>query len=82
MAERQGRRVLGPCNILTVREAVQELAMRHSVARAWMDAHGLIHLVAGRRRVIAGELAEAVRMEGADRQERPSRRWNLRRVHL
>lgn len=55
------RRAIGPCNILTVREAVRELGIRHADAVRWLEARNLIHLVAGRKRVIAGDLADAIR---------------------
>lgn len=53
-------RPLGPCNLLTLGEAIRELGVRHSDGRAWLIEHGLVRLVAGRRRVIAGELIEAI----------------------
>jgi hypothetical protein len=55
------RRAIGPCNILTVHEAVRELGIRHMDAVRWLEARKLIHMVAGRRRVIAGDLIEAIR---------------------
>lgn len=53
-------RPLGPCNLLTLAEAIRELGVRHADGRAWLIEHGLVRLVAGRRRVIAGELIEAI----------------------
>ena len=60
------RRAIGPCNILTVREAVRELGIRHADAIRWLEDRKLIRRVAGRRRVIAGDLAEAIRALAID----------------
>jgi len=57
----RSQRALGPCSILTVGEAVAELGMRDADAIAWLREHDLICMVAGRRRVVAGDLADAVR---------------------
>ena len=65
------RRAIGPCNILTVREAVWELGIRHADAIRWMEARKLIHLVAGRKRVIAGDLAYAIRSLAAQAAPEP-----------
>jgi len=69
---RDTRRPLGPCSILTVDEAVTELGMTDQVARRWLQEQGLVHLVAGRRRVIAGDLVEAIRC--ASREGQPLKR--------
>lgn len=57
-------RGLGPCDVLTVPEAVALLGMREPDARRWLAEHDLIHEVAGRQRVIAGDLTEAIRSAG------------------
>lgn len=53
-------RPLGPCNILTVEEAARELGMRDADALAWLESRGLIRMVRGRRRVVAGQLVAAM----------------------
>lgn len=55
---------VGPCDVLTVPEAVAMLGMREPEARGWLADHDLVHDVAGRERVIAGDLAEAIRGTG------------------
>jgi hypothetical protein len=57
-------RGLGPCDVLTVTEAVAVLAMRDADGRAWLRARGLIHDVDGRERVICGDLVEMIRSVG------------------
>jgi hypothetical protein len=55
---------LGPCDVITVPEAVAILGMREPDARRWLAEHDLVHDVAGRERVIAGDLVEAIRGTG------------------
>jgi hypothetical protein len=55
---------LGPCDVITVPEAVAMLGMREPDARRWLADHDLVHDVAGRERVIAGDLVEAIRGTG------------------
>lgn len=55
---------LGPCDVLTMAEAIAMLGMREPDARRWLANHSLVHDVAGRERVIAGDLAEAIRGTG------------------
>lgn len=57
-------RGLGPCDILTVAEAVSVLAMRETDGRLWLRERRLVHDVAGRERVICGDLVEAIRLGG------------------
>jgi len=72
MARRKNRLPIGPANILTESEALAELGMNDDDARTWLRDRGLIHLVRGRKRVIAGDLADAIRSE--QREGWPSRR--------
>jgi len=51
----------GACDLVTVAEAVAILGLRAEDARAWLRAKGLVHDVEGRRRVVVGDLVEAVR---------------------
>jgi hypothetical protein len=44
--------------------AVALLGMREPDARRWLAEYDLIHEVAGRQRVIAGDLTEAIRSAG------------------
>jgi len=74
------RRPLGPCSLLTVGEAIAELAMTDRVARRWLQDQGLIHLVEGRRRVVAGDLVDAIR--DASREGRPPKRAKRRPASL
>ena len=66
-ADRAGR-LLGPCNVLTVPEAIAELGMNKEDGRAWLASRNLIkHPGRERRgsgRVLASELAEAVAATG------------------
>ena len=57
-------RGLGPCDVLTVPEAIAVLGMREPDAKRWLAEHELIREVAGRQRVIAGDLTEAIRNAG------------------
>lgn len=57
-------RPLGPSNLLTVDEAVAELGIRQMDGKKWLADRSLIHVIEGRRKVIAGELAAAVAKEG------------------
>ncbi len=66
-------RGLGPCDVLTVEEAVAVIGIRRSDALRWMAGLELIHDVAGRRRVIAGDLAEAIRGNGGKVRDRDAR---------
>ena len=66
-------RGLGPCDVLTVEEAVAVIGIRRSDALRWMAGLEIIHEVAGRRRVIAGDLAEAIRGNGGKVRERDAR---------
>ena len=67
-------RPLGPCNLLTLQEAIAELGMRHHDARARILERGLVRLVAGRRRIIAGELVEAIKASPTEGNARPAAR--------
>lgn len=79
---RESRRPLGPANILTVTEAIAELGLRADDARRWLDERGLIRFIAGRRRVVAGDLADAVRGASADQEAAPVPATRLRRRKL
>lgn len=57
-------RGLGPCDVLTVPEAIAVLGMREPDAKRWLAEHSLVREVAGRPRVIAGDLTEAIRDAG------------------
>jgi hypothetical protein len=65
---RMRRRPLGPCNVLTIPEALAELAMGDSDGLAWLHAEKLIrHPGRDRRgsgRVLASELADAIGRSG------------------
>lgn len=73
------RRPLGPCNVLTIPEALAELAMGDKDGLAWLHAEGLIrHPGRDRRgsgRVLASELATAIGRGGrvSKRTEAPTR---------
>lgn len=62
---RPRRRELGPCNVLTISEAVAELGMCEADGREWLEAKGLVnHPGRARRtsgRVIAADLVEAIK---------------------
>jgi len=66
-------RGLGPCDVLTVEEAVAVIGIRRADAMRWMAGLDLIHDVAGRRRVIAGDLVQAIRGNGGNVRERDAR---------
>ena len=53
--------------VLTVAEAARELKLRDSDARSWLSEHGLIVLVAGRKRVVWRHVLEVL-----DRQRTPT----------
>jgi len=65
------QRPLGPCNVLTVAEAVAELGMGDKEGRAFLAEHDLVHHPGRHRRgsgrVIAGDLIEAIRRCGSPR---------------
>jgi hypothetical protein len=77
---KDARRPLGTCSLLTVGEAIAELAMTDQVARQWLRDQGLICLVASRRRVVAGDLVDAIR--NASREGRPPKRARRRALSL
>lgn len=54
-------RPLSPASVLTVREAVRELKLRRDDGIAWLNEHGLVRDVAGRQRVIWGDVLDAIR---------------------
>ena len=68
MRSSASRRPLGPCNLLTVAEAIAELRMEEGEARAFLEEHDLVHHPGRRRRgsgrIIAGDLVEAIRRAG------------------
>ena len=64
---------LGPCDVLTVEEAVAVIGIRRADALRWMDGLGVIHDVAGRKRVVAGDLVEAIRGNGGRVREKDAR---------
>jgi hypothetical protein len=65
---RMRRRPLGPCNVLTIPEALAELAMGDSDGLAWLHAEKLIRHPGRERRgsgrVLASELMEAIGRSG------------------
>jgi len=77
---KDARRPLGPCSLLTVGEAIAELGMTDRVARQWLRDQDLICLVAGRRRVVAGDLVDAIR--DASREGSPPKRARRRATSL
>jgi hypothetical protein len=66
-------RGLGPCDVLTVEEAVAVIGIRRADALRWMEGLGVIHDVAGRKRVVAGDLVEAIRGNGGRVREKDAR---------
>lgn len=54
--------------------------MTDQVARQWLRDQDLIHLVAGRRRVVAGDLVDAIR--DASNEGRPPKRARRRAASL
>jgi hypothetical protein len=49
------------------------IGIRRADALRWMEGLGVIHDVAGRRRVVAGDLVEAIRGNGGTVRERDAR---------
>jgi hypothetical protein len=63
---------LGPGDLLTVSEAARAMRMREAEARSWLRGEGLVRHLAGRERVIWGDVLarlRAVDLEGEARQE-------------
>ena len=56
-------RPLGDHDVLTVGEVARELKIRDADARRWVDEQELVVLVAGRRRVIWGQVIETLRAQ-------------------
>jgi len=56
-------RPLSPADLLTIEEAVAELGMRRAAAVTWMKKHGIIRQVAGRQRVIWGDVLAAIKLD-------------------
>jgi len=57
--KREPPRGLGPCDRLTVDEALAWLGMGDADGRLFLRERGLIKFYKGRRRILAGELAAA-----------------------
>ena len=51
---------LGPCDLLTVAEAVRALRIREADARRWIRERGLVRRVEGRDLVVWGEVVRAI----------------------
>lgn len=52
---------LQPGDVVNIRRAARALHMRDSRAAAWLRSRGLVCSVAGRERVIWGDVLEAIR---------------------
>lgn len=76
-------RPLSPADLLTPAEAVREVGGRASVTRAWLEDRGLIRDVpALGRRVIWGDVLEAIRRAGEPAPPPPGPPSRLRRAGL
>jgi hypothetical protein len=72
---------LGLGDVLTVREAVRALRIAEAEGRRWLETEGLIRHVAGRPRVIWGDVVARIRA-GEPQDEKPETRPRLRRGRL
>jgi hypothetical protein len=52
---------LSPTDVVSVSVAARALHIRDSVAAGWLRKHGLVLQIAGRQRVIWGDVLEAAR---------------------
>jgi hypothetical protein len=67
-------------DVISIARAARGLSMRKTVAAEWMRRSGLVRLIAGRERVIWGDVLAAVR-EAPD-PDRARRRQSERRASL
>ena len=74
-------RPLGAHDILTVVAAVTELGMGRADAVTWLSQNGLIIKVAGRRRVIWGDVVNAARGRDLDEELREEALRRDKRAH-
>jgi hypothetical protein len=75
--------MITPATLLTPTDAVREIGGRRTSVQAWLEAQGLIHDVPGLgKRVIWGEVLEAIRTPAEHKPGPPSRlsRAGLRRT--
>ena len=75
MDRRLSPRPLGREDVLTIAEAARELKLRDADARAWLTQRLLIKDVAGRGRVIWGDVLDALRGTYGDPFARRATMW-------
>lgn len=81
---RELRLLLGSAAILTPRQAAEMLPVADADALDWLEQHGLIRYMAGRKVVVWGDVVEAIRAADPRTIARPpsQSRGTLKRVKL